>query len=240
MNGLMLHAGAQRATIDQVAAVKTPAAEGRFVPTPHIDIIEELERSLARLDIRVANQAHALSANGNRYFGLFDLEAKHDTCTTIGLRNSHDHRFAINGVIGNHVFVCDNLAFYGSAYFNRKNTVNAQRDLPLLIDSTMGKLLEHETSHNQRVETYKNTELTTKDADHLIINALRDMIISVTTVRQLVTEWQTPKHPEFVNAGFTLWRLYNAFTEAMKGSLWNLPKRTIALHNILDNYAIAA
>jgi len=42
-----------------------------------------------------------------------------------------------------------------------------------------------------------------------------------------------PRHAEF-RAGKTAWRLFNAFTEAMKGDLDALPRRTQALHGLLD------
>jgi hypothetical protein len=39
-----------------------------------------------------------------------------------------------------------------------------------------------------------------------------------------------PRVPE----GRTAWRLFNAFTEALKGNLDVLPRRTQALHDLLD------
>ena len=43
------------------------------------------------------------------------------------------------------------------------------------------------------------------------------------------------RHVEFRVDGKTAWRLFNAVTEAAKGSgLWSLPARTQALHALLD------
>ena len=49
----------------------------------------------------------------------------------------------------------------------------------------------------------------------------------------VLTQWRSPNHPEFAESR-TVWRLFNAVTEAIKGSLWALPARTQALHGLLD------
>jgi hypothetical protein len=35
---------------------------------------------------------------------------------------------------------------------------------------------------------------------------------------------------------WTFWTLFNSFTEVLKGNLNELPKRTEALHGLLDSY----
>ena len=43
-----------------------------------------------------------------------------------------------------------------------------------------------------------------------------------------------PAHDAF--EGRNVWSLFNAFTEALKGNLLELPRRTEALHGLLDNH----
>jgi hypothetical protein len=43
-----------------------------------------------------------------------------------------------------------------------------------------------------------------------------------------------PRHDEF--QARTLWTLFNSFTEVLKGNLNELPRRTEALHGLLDSY----
>ena len=52
-------------------------------------------------------------------------------------------------------------------------------------------------------------------------------------VPSFLREWREPRHPEF-REGRTAWRLFNAFTEGLKGNLDALPHRTQALHGLLD------
>jgi hypothetical protein len=50
----------------------------------------------------------------------------------------------------------------------------------------------------------------------------------------VLREWRAPRHNEFRAGGRTAWRLFNAFTEGLKGNLDALPRRTQALHGLLD------
>jgi hypothetical protein len=51
----------------------------------------------------------------------------------------------------------------------------------------------------------------------------------------LLHEWREPQHEEFEQ--WNVWALFNAFTAALKdGSLAELPKRTEALHGLLDSH----
>ena len=52
-------------------------------------------------------------------------------------------------------------------------------------------------------------------------------------IPSVLHEWREPRHQEFEKRN--VWRLFNAFTESLKeGSLAELPKRTEALHGLLD------
>jgi hypothetical protein len=48
-------------------------------------------------------------------------------------------------------------------------------------------------------------------------------------------QWREPEHDEFEQRN--VWSLFNAFTAALKdGNLTELPKRTEALHGLLDSH----
>ena len=51
----------------------------------------------------------------------------------------------------------------------------------------------------------------------------------------VLREWCEPRHDAF--EGRNVWSLFNPFTESLKdGNLAELPKRTEALHGLLDMY----
>jgi hypothetical protein len=60
-------------------------------------------------------------------------------------------------------------------------------------------------------------------------------VVPVRQVPDVLAEWRHPRHREFAEAGRTAWRLFNAFTEVIKGrALDLLPRRTQALHGLMD------
>lgn len=234
---LILHCGANAATREQVIGVKTPAPVGSWHPIPHISLINQVEKALAALNMRVVNEAHGLTAEGARYFGLLQVSncqsTGDDSGYVLGLRNSNDKSYAAGLVVGNQVFVCDNLSFYGEIRIDRKHTVFIERDLPVLTGRAVGQLSEKWTTMTDRINRYKTTEVSDRDANDLIIRALGLGACKLTQIPKILTEWQTPSHPEFADKN--AWRLFNAFTEAAKGSgLDNTMRRTINLHGIMD------
>jgi len=54
-------------------------------------------------------------------------------------------------------------------------------------------------------------------------------------VPTILKEWREPRHDAFEQRN--VWSLFNAFTEAMKeGDLAYLPKKTEALHALMDSH----
>jgi hypothetical protein len=85
----------------------------------------------------------------------------------------------------------------------------------------------------ERFAAYKGKELADSAAHDLLVQALDARVLPVTHLPNVLREWREPRHSEF-RAGKTAWRLFNAFTEALKGNLDALPRRTQALHGLLD------
>jgi hypothetical protein len=67
-----------------------------------------------------------------------------------------------------------------------------------------------------------------------IIQALDAQVVPVTRIPDVLRQWREPRHPEF-REGRTAWRLFNSFTEVLKGQLDRLPRRTQALHGLMDS-----
>lgn len=238
---LMLHTGGYAATIDEVAHVQTPLATETWVPMPHIDLIDEVTRSLDGGGYQIVTQDHALAREGGHYFGLLQVdnpafERQNTHSLVIGLRNSHTKVFPIGLVVGYGVFVCDNLAFSGEIRISRKHTVNALRDLPRLVSAAVGRIFDMHTTQEERIAHYQSTQIDNRDAEHLIIEALRKDIITTTQLPRVVSEWDRPSHEDFGDP--TAWRLFNAFTENLRGrgQLARLPRTTQRLHAVMDGF----
>ena len=233
---LCLHCGSRSVPREQVTATTTPPRTSSWVPIPHAQLLEGVQSSLQRAGLSVVSEAHGLSRDGARYFGLLQVANGHankDFGLVVGLRNSHDKSFPAGLVVGASVFVCDNLSFSGEIRLARKHTVHVERDLPSLIESAVGRLGDLRRSQEERFSAYKEQELSDSAAHDLLVQALDARVLPVTSLPNVLREWREPRHTEF-RASKTAWRLFNSFTEVMKGNLDALPRRTQALHGLLD------
>ena len=115
MKGLMLHCGAHAVEREQVAEVNTPQRTETWTPISHEYLIDEVSRTLNASRMSIAEESHALTRDGQRYFGLFRIEsqdlANKDYSTVMGLRNAHDKCFPAAIAFGASVFVCDGGAY---------------------------------------------------------------------------------------------------------------------------------
>jgi len=218
--------------------------------------LDGIQDTIERSGLRVLAQAHALAREGQRYFGLLEcapaapkepvalaqyplvplpLPRPRDYGLVIGLRNSHDQSFPAGLCVGSGVFVCDNLAFSGEITLARKHTTNILRDLPVLIESAVGRIADMRGRQDQRIATYKATEMRNGQVHDLLIQALDARIMGPTMLPDVLKQWREPAHPEFAERN--AWSLFNAFTEALKDrSLFAVPKATQALHGLIDTY----
>lgn len=234
---LLLHCGARRVEREQLESSPTPPRTKTWVPIPHHHLLAQIEAKLAENQLRVVNQAHALWGNGRRYFGLLEVQngaVNNETAMVVGIRNSHDRSLPAGIALGSGVFVCDNLCFFGDITLARRHTTFIERDLPKLIGDAIVQLSGLRQSQSQRIAHYKTSFLPDRDANDLIVRAIDAGVITPRLLPGVVEEWRRPRHREFRMGGRSIWRLHNAFTENLKGNLTALPRRSAALHRLLD------
>ena len=245
-SNLCLHCGSHSVPREQIDAVATPPRTPSWVPIAHARLLAGVQSSLERAGLSVVSEAHGLSRDGARYFGLLqvvngqpdhdhDQDQDQDFGLVVGLRNSHDKRFPAGLVLGASIFICDNLSFCGEVKLARKHTAHVGRDLPQLIERAVGRLGDLRRTQESRFAAYKDRALSDGAAHDLVIQALDARVLPVTGIPDVLREWRQPRHPEFRSSGKTAWRLFNSFTETMKGNLDALPRRTQALHGLLDS-----
>ena len=241
MNGLMLHTGGNEVDWNTIEMCPTPEATSTWTPIPHAELINGVKDTLERGGLNVINEQHVLTKDGARYFGLMQLvngENSSEYGTLLGIRNSHDKSFTAGLTVGAGVFVCDNLSFSGDIVIARKHTRFIRRDLSRLIQTAVGKIGDARRTQDERFGAYKTKSLTDTQAHDLTIQAMDVQAIGSTSIPKIIQEWREPTHPEFAEDGKTLWRYFNACTEALKRIQPDrLPHRTIALHGLLDGFA---
>jgi hypothetical protein len=149
---LMLHSGANAVSYDDLRAVPLPAPTDTHNPVAHHEIVELVRYTLGFYGHEIAEESHAVTPDGMRYFGLMSLCSPYgDYTDTVGLRNSNDRTFPIGIAFGSRVFVCDNLAFIGDQVIRRKHTVKAKRELPGLVKEIVQPLQAQRIAQNGKL-----------------------------------------------------------------------------------------
>lgn len=229
---LILHRGAELVPYDQLCAVKMPDATASHLPVPHHEIVDLMRYTLGFYKHQIVEEAHALTPDGQEYFGLLTLKSEYgDYMDTCGLRNSHSKRFPIGIAFGGRVVCCDNLSFIGEHVVRRKHTVKAKRELPGLLAEIVAPLQKQRQLQQITFQRYKDTYLKDAIADHAIMSLYREGVIGVQRIADVAREWDTPSHDW---GGKTAFRLFNAATFALTGRVSENPRSTADLHKIVD------
>src|SRR4051794_1718053 len=111
---LCLHAGARKATLEDVHAIPCPDATATWQPVAHSRVLEHVRGTLETAGYAVTREQLALNRQGQQFFAVLDLARPvggDGAALAIGVRNSIDKSFPMGMVGGARVFVCDNLAF---------------------------------------------------------------------------------------------------------------------------------
>jgi hypothetical protein len=237
------YSGCDVVDFETLKEMPTPEGTHTHRPIPHWLLVAETEQAFSRqAKLSIKEETHTLSIDGNRYFGLLELQNgfHSDYALMVGLRNSHDKAFAAGLACGAQVFVCSNLSFSGDVVIGRKHTVNILDDLPVLIDDAVERICDLADRQKERFDAYKNHEMENSKADALLIEMLRRRILTGSQIPKVLKEWDEPSHQEFAGSR-NCWRMFNAVTEVIRprsqNQMVNLSARTRALHGLLDEVA---
>lgn len=240
---LCLHCGANEVSLEDVnnCPVGDPLGS-RHYPVAHGVVIENVRRAADDYGFEIVNEAHALSHENNRYFGLMQIAPRgsdgaslQDYSWVLGLRNSHDQSFPIGLAGGAGVFVCDNLSFLGEIKLRRKHTRYAMNDLPRLVSTAFGRVVEMKTSMDTRFDAYRDAALDGAEAKAFVFDAVRTGVVTRQQMLDLWREWEKPSHEDF--APRTVWSMFNCVTETLKERLAApvIAERTTRLHLLADS-----
>lgn len=240
---LLIHAGGARATRAEIDAIPVPAPTESHNPVAFGRLIDATKDAMDKWTFQVVNEEHCLAKQGNRYFGLFHIgrdgvDTNAGYRFMLGLRASYDKSFALSWVVGSQVFVCDNLAFSGDMRIAHKFTKNVVDKIPQLLLNACAQLLLKVKQQDAQFLRYKQLKISDRIAGEVITQLYRHNIVPITRLGQVIDEWYEPRHQEHKDDGKSLWRLFNATTEALKdpnpANVFALADRTPRLARLLD------
>lgn len=243
---LMLHAGAESISRTDLMNLPAPKPLGpRHNPLPFGTDVELVTRELTRQGLHIEDEAYGVlytkEGDPTRYFGVLELAHEQaDLALVVGLRGSYDQSISRGLAVGSRVFVCDNLAFSGDVTFKTKQTTNIDERLPRMIAEAAIKVPALAQIQQIKFDQYKAIQLNPRHGDAAMVEMLRRGVLNANSIQRAVAEWDNPSHDEHAQYGYSLWRLMNAVTEAIKAKDPEKPNvlpvwdRTIAMTQFLD------
>lgn len=254
MQGLMLHCGAGAVTRDELQHLPVPKPKGpRHAIRPFYEDVEVVREDVqTRLGMRIVDEGYGVlndreSGLPQRFFGVMQIHSdNHDFGLMIGMRGSYDQSLSRSLAVGSRVFVCDNLAFSGEINIRTKQTTNIARRIPEMMHRAIDQIPAMVQVQEKRFDNYRNQVISQRDGDAALIEMVRRGALMPTQLGRALAEWDNPSHPEHAEQGFSVWRLHNAVTEAIKPSneqrdgirvAWS---RTQTMTPVLDNLLEAA
>ena len=216
MEGLIVHAGAQRVGRQDLLALPTPEATATHHPIPHSRLVETILEALAYRQLQIVRDEYAVTDDGMRLFGFLEVNIEHGGVRlALVFRNSHDKSFSLGVLAGYRTFCCDNLAFHGEfVAVARKHTKNVE-----LVDTVsvgVDRVQRHFQKVQQTIDAWQGFELPDAQAKAVIYDAF--IVGDLDAPRKLAASvhqhYFAPQYPEFEPR--TMWSLSNAFTSSFK------------------------
>ena len=253
MKGLMLHCGAEAVSRNEIAFMPVGQSMGpRHAIRPFIDDIETISQLLNQIGMPVSEESYGVTTDREtgipkQFFGLMEIEANNgrDHGVMVGLRGSYDQTLSRGIAIGSRVFVCDNLCFSGEIEIKTKQTLDIDSRIRGLLFDAIHEVPEMVGRQDNRFDHYKTTKIGQVIGNSMITDMVRQGVLNASQVGKALEEWDNPSHGEHAEDGFTLWRLHNACTEALKPTNPNAIAlqrnwdRGIGLTRILDSEVVA-
>lgn len=249
MNKLLLHKGAQPATIDEVNSIPAPAHTNTWAPIAHGDYIQIVKDEIEAQGWGIQSQEYGLKSGklnedevvGAKLFGIIELEPhKSDSefSMCFGLRSSIDKSIPIGLFWGDSMFVCDNMMYSGEGELIKKHYPGNMAELTSQVADVVEDIDKKAKQRELTYEFYKSVHFTSDKFNDLAVRAMMKGVLPPSKMRELVNEWVNPRHKEFREP--TLFNAMNAFTEIAKTTpIVDAPIRLSALSELIEDYCRA-
>lgn len=225
MNGMILHCGAESLNRDELARLPLPAPMGpRHVVRPFINDVELVSEALADNGLTVIDEGYGVKTSPTtglptQFFGLMEMQAEAgDFALMVGIRGSYDQRLPRGLAIGSRVFVCDNLAFSGEITVRTKQTTHVDARIEGLLRDAVAQVPGMAEKQQGQFDRYRDMQIAKRVGDAMLIEMVRRKILVPSQLGRALAEWDAPSHGEHAEQGYSMWRLHNAVTEALKPS----------------------
>ena len=223
---LMIHRpGSHRVTPEDLRfKIPHPRPLGpRHKPIPHWQIVETIREEVALRGWSVQKEELAVARKGQMLFGVMDLRRGGPAESTLpdglgtcfGFRSSTNQSFALRGVAGSRVFVCDNMVLSGSEFVMR-HKLTLHLNLPHLISQALNKFVHQSRQLVEDLDRVRLTLLSDQAAKTRIFDLFNQGAMPLHLFDDVSRFYFKPTDEEPDCQPRTAWGLHNACTRAMK------------------------
>jgi len=246
MSNFILHCGAVPQTYEQLQAMNSVHYEPQSPthrPVAHHRVADMFKKSVAKnTNYSVVWEKYGVSGKkGTEMFGALGLRKdgnfEGDYEMFMGFRHSNSQKFSLRGGIGDRFFICDNMSFLIEAEIpGTKHTKNISDTAQLRIDELSRDILQLDTNLHNRNNRYRDVKLSYAQADHLMMECVREGCLQKTKITAVDGEWRKPSF-KYNTTGKSMLDLKHAFTHVAKNSFYgDQIKRSQGMHKVFDKY----
>ncbi len=236
---LMLHRGAESATMNEIIAIPLPQKTRTYQPVPHEQLSTMLLQMVASIfpDFEYEKSHFGLAADGNKMFGIHTFRSEDSALgLSIGFRNSYDRSMSVGISVGAAVFVCDNMVISGDITVLRKHTSHVIRDMESMA---LQAIYRSQSTYQEILEdagAMRDIPINDDQAYRMLGLVYGRGIMTPRQIPVAHREWEAPSHDDF--SPRTVWSLYNAITEALKSAPpASIMEKHLSLHRLfVDQY----
>ena len=218
MTNLMYAATDKLTPRRDLCLIPTPPPMGlSHSPYPFHTYVDQVEDSLNFHGFIIVDQEYVVTADNQQFFGLMEITNGVETNgwrINVGLRGSHNQTLPRGLLLGSSVIVCSNLCFHGNiGQFKTKQTLQIAARLPHLIRQCLTHVPQMVRDQDVTFDLMKNRPISTTDVKAALVSLLDEGGLSAPQLAKAWTEW---KRPSFDHGMPSVWRFFNACTQALK------------------------
>jgi hypothetical protein len=166
-----------------------------------------------------------------------------DWALIIAFSAAYGESVSVNITCGSQVLVCSNLCFHDELLTMQK--INDLEQMSSIIGDALDKLPTMSRDQETRFRAFKGTKINKATGDLMLMNIYRNGGLNIQQLGIAIKEWDTPSfdsHSQFDSRnGYSLWRLFNAATQALKineqrENIDSFYRRCHVLNQIVNTY----
>ncbi len=220
MNHLMYAGDDQYVSRYELGGLDQQQLGPRHNPTSFLLYAQEVVDAFTLAGYAIEQEEYVLTKDKQSFFGCLhitdpELDQIEDFKVTVGMRGSHNQKIPRGLLIGESVIVCSNLCFHGDlGNWKTKQTTNIGARLPEMIKAAVDSLPSLVEDRRLIIEKMRDQRVSTRYGDAKLVDLWRAGGLSGNELPRALLEWV---HPSFDHGeDMTLWRLFNAATQALK------------------------